>query len=132
MKVDSIVRHPDSRTADITVTVESKNIHWQSTDDGKSTANLILLAVSFSSTRQILANKLQGIAFSAKTQDPEALAHLSLKNVITLRLPNNTQSIRIAAQTEDGASIGTADLTRQTINQAQSAPTPEPATKTRP
>ena len=116
MKVDSIVRHPESRSADVNLVVQSKNIHWESTEGGKSTANLILLAVSFSSTHQILASKLQGIAFSATTQDQAALAGLSLKASVTLRVPYNTRSIRIAAQTEDGGGIGATDLNRQAID----------------
>ena len=131
MKVDSIVRHPDSRTADVNLIVQSKNIHWQSTEDGKSTANLILVAVSFSSTRQILASKLQGIAFAAATQDQAALAGLSLKTSITLRLPYNTRSIRIAAQTEDGNSIGTTDLNRQSIDSLSTTAPPAPKTSSR-
>ena len=115
IKVDSLVRHPESRTADISLIVQSKNIHWQSTEDGNSIANVIFLAVSFSSTHQILASKLQGIAFSAKTQEQTALAHLNLKTSITLRLPYNTRSIRIVAQTEDGGSLGAADLNHQEI-----------------
>jgi VWFA-related protein len=124
MKVDSIVRHPESRTADVTVIVQSKNIHWESTEDGKSIANLIFLAVSFSSTHQILASKLQGIAFSATTQDQGALAHLNLRTSITLRLPYNTRSIRIAAQTEDGGSLGATDLNGQAINSLSVTATP--------
>ena len=126
MKVESIVRHPDSRTADVNLIVQAKNIHWESTEDGKSTANLILVAVSFSSTRMVLASKLQGIAFSATTQDQAALAGLSLKTSITLRVPNNTRSIRIAAQTEDGGSIGATDLNRQAIDSLSTTATPTP------
>jgi len=124
MKVDSIVRHPESRTANISLIVQSKNIRWESTENGKSTANLIFLAVSFSSTHQILASKLQGIAFSATTQDQAALAHLNLRTSITLRLPWNTRSIRIAAQTEDGGSIGATDLNHQAIDSRSVTATP--------
>ena len=116
LKVDSIVRHPESRTANVTLIVQSKNIHWESTEDGKSIANLIFLAVSFSSTHQILASKLQGIAFSATTQDRGALAHLNLRTSITLRVPYNTRSIRIVAQPEGGGSLGATDLNRQAID----------------
>lgn len=124
MKVDSVVRHPESRTANISLIVQSKNIHWESTEDGKSISNVIFLAVSFSSTHQILASKLQGIAFSATTQDKEALAHLNLRTSITLRLPWNTRSIRIAAQTEDGGSLGAADLNHQAIDSFAGSATP--------
>jgi VWFA-related protein len=126
MKVDSILRHPDSRTADINLIVQSKNMHWQSTEDGKSTANLVLVGVSFSSTHQILASKLQGIAFTATTQNPAALADLSLKTYITLRVSNSTRSIRIAAQTEDGGSVGTTDITRQALDSLSTTAAPAP------
>ncbi len=49
MKVDSIVRSPESRTANLTVIVQSKNIHWQSTEDGKSLADLNSQAINSSS-----------------------------------------------------------------------------------
>ncbi len=116
MKVDSIVRHPELRTANVALILQSKNIHWESTEDGKSMANIIFLAVSFSSTHQVLTSKLHGIAFSVSTQDQAALAHLSLRTTITLRLPGNVRSIRIAAQPEDGGGIGAVDLNRQAID----------------
>ena len=126
MKVDTIVRHPESRTANISLIVQTKNIHWESAEGGKSTANLILLAVSFSSTHQILASKLEGIAFSVTTQDLTALAHLSLRASITLRVPKDTRSIRIAAQTEDGGNVGATDLNRQTIDSLSVTAPPTP------
>ena len=116
MQVDNVVRHPELHTSEVNFVIQSKGIHWQSTEDGKSTTNLILLAVCFTSTHQILTSKLQGIAFTAKSQDQGALAGLSLKASVSLRVPKNTRSIRIAAQTEDGGSIGALDLNRQAID----------------
>jgi hypothetical protein len=45
---------------------------------------------------------------------------LSLKATITLHLPYNTRTIRIAAQTEDGGRVGTTDLSRQAIDSLSS------------
>jgi VWFA-related protein len=116
MKVENVIRHPELHRTEVNFVIQSKGIHWQSTEDGKSTTNLILLAVCFTSTHQILTSKLQGIAFTAKSQDQGALGELSLKASVSLRVPKNTRSIRIAAQTEDGGSIGALDLKRQAID----------------
>jgi len=116
MKIDNVIRHRELHTSEVNFVIQSKGIHWQSTEDGKSTTNLILLAVCFTSTHQILTSKLQGIAFTAKSQDQTALAGLSLNASVSFRVPRNTRSIRIAAQTEDGGSIGALDLSRQTID----------------
>jgi hypothetical protein len=46
LKVAGVVRHPDTRTAELTVVIKGKNLSWQANDDGRSTAKLTLAAMS--------------------------------------------------------------------------------------
>jgi hypothetical protein len=42
--IENLVRHPDTRTAEFTVLLSPRNLDWQSTDDGKSSVDLLLAA----------------------------------------------------------------------------------------
>ena len=130
VQVSSVVRHPDTSTAELTVQLKAKNLHWMQTDDGKDTANLILAAVSLDGDKDILASKIVRVAISPVVQHPvqdaapqgEADATLP----VTIRIPRKTKSVRVVMETEAGGRIGTADVERKSIDAAPSTPTPEP------
>jgi VWFA-related protein len=126
MKILRVVRHPDTRSAEITVQLKTRNLDWQPTDDGKSIAKLILAAASLTDNKDILASKLTGVAMKANSQDQEKLPKQEGSITFTLRVPNRTKMVRVAVETEDGGRIGAADLDRKTIDAAPVAPTPEP------
>jgi VWFA-related protein len=130
VQVSGVVRHPDTDTAEFTVHLKAKNLHWMKTDDGKDTANLILAAVSLNGDKDILASKIVRVAISPVVQDPvrdaapQEEADASLP--VTVRIPRKTRSVRIVMETETGGRLGTADVDRKTIDAAPEAPTPEP------
>jgi hypothetical protein len=126
MKVSSVVRHPDSRTAELTVLLKSKNLDWQPTDNGKSTAKLLLAAVSLTTDGDILASKVERLTWTVGTQDPARLGEDETRLTLTIRIPRKTRRVRVAMETEEGGRIGAADLDRKTIDSAPSTPTPEP------
>jgi VWFA-related protein len=127
VKFDNVARHPDSRTVQFTVLVETKNLDWELAENGASKVNLLLAAVCSSPTQQMLASKLQGESFTVTSQDPVALANQTLRVTMTVRLPGDTRNLRVAVQGEDGGRIGAADLARKTIDAAPKTPTPAPA-----
>jgi VWFA-related protein len=126
MKVSSVVQHPDSRTAELTVLLKSKNLDWQPADNGKSTAKVLLAAVSLTADGDILASKVERLTLTGGTQDPALLAGDEARLTLTIRVPRKTQRVRVAMETEEGGRIGAADLDRKTIDSAPSTPTPEP------
>lgn len=126
VKVSSIVRHPDTSTAQITVRLKAKNLHWLPGNDGKDTANLIFAAVSLNGDKNILASKIVGVNLSSTGQAGQGQVEDVRNLPITVRVPRKTQSIRIVMETEAGGRIGTADVDRKTIEAAPAAPTPEP------
>ncbi len=124
--ISDIVRHPDTRTADFVVQLKGKNLDWLATDDGKSTANLILAAASLTGDKNFLASKLERVTISSTVQDPTRRADDVARLPLTIRVPRKTKSVRVVVETEEGGRIGAADLDRKTIDAAPAMPTPEP------
>jgi len=126
VKVSGIVRHPENRTADIALLLQSKGIDWQAIDNGKSTAGITLAAVSITGSREVMASKVERLILSVRTQDPSHLEKLVTHLQLTVRVPPETQSIRVLTETADGGRIGAVDLDRKAIEAAPTRPAPEP------
>lgn len=126
MKVRAIERHPDTRSAEIMVELNSDNLGWLPTENGKSSVRLILAAMSLNASKDILASKIETVTQSAPMQDQAQLAQEVMRIKLTIRVPRKTQSVRVVAETEEEGRIGAADLSRQTIDSAPAMPTPEP------
>jgi VWFA-related protein len=129
VSLSGIVRHPDTRSAGLTVQLKLDNLDWLPTDDGRSIANLILAAVSLSGDSDILASKMERVTVWSTTQDPTRRKESVTKLPITIRIPRKTKSVRVIMETEQGGRIGAADLERKTIDAAPAASTPTPQLK---
>jgi VWFA-related protein len=126
LKVAGIVRHPENHTAEITLLLQSKGIDWQAIDDGKSSAEITLAAVSITGGQEVLASKVERLILSVHTQDPSHLARLVTHLQLTIRVEPKTQSVRVVAETANGGPTGAADLDRQAIEAAPATPAPLP------
>ena len=101
LKVSAAARHPDTRTVELTVLAKGTNLNWQTADNGTSTANIILAAVSLSGNKDILASNVQKVTLGGATQDPTHLAEMVTRVQITVRVPRKTQSVRVVMGTEE-------------------------------
>jgi VWFA-related protein len=126
MHISSVVRHPDTHTADLTVLLKSKGLDWQPGDDGKSTADITVAVASLTGNQEVLASKVERLVLRAPTQDPTHLATLVTPLQLTVRVPRKTQSIRVVTETGTGGRVGAANLDRKAIDGAPVTPTPEP------
>ena len=126
VEVSSVVRHPDSLTAGLTLLLKGKNLVWQPMEDGNSTTQLHLATASLRADGDILSSKVERLAWTAGTQDPTRLAEDETTLTLTIRIPRETRRVRVVIATEDGGRIGAADLDRRTIDSAPSTPSPEP------
>jgi hypothetical protein len=126
LKVSGIVRHPENRTADLTLLLQSRGIDWHAIDNGRSSASITLAAVSITGTQDVLASKVERLILSVPTQDPSHLAKLVTHLQLTVRIPPKTKSIRVLMETANGGRIGAADLDREAIEAAPAMPVPEP------
>jgi VWFA-related protein len=126
LKVAGIVRHPENRTADLTLLLQSKGIEWQAIDNGRSSADITVAAVSITGSQDVLASKVERLILLVPTQDPSHLAKLVTHLQLTIRVPPKTKSIRVLMETANGGRIGAADLDREAIEAAPAMPVPEP------
>jgi hypothetical protein len=124
MNISDVLRRPDTRTAEITVQLKGKNLDWQATDDGRSTADLILAEASLNGDKNILASKTEKVTIFSTVQDPAQRAEEVTRLPLTIRIPRKTKSVRVVMETEEGGRIGAADLDRKTIDAAPAMPTP--------
>lgn len=69
----NVIRHPDTRTAEFTVQLGSKNLQFLPRDDGKYAANLILAAVSLDANQQIKASRTEAVTVISTKEDSTAL-----------------------------------------------------------
>jgi hypothetical protein len=126
MQISSVVRHPDTQTTDVTVVLQSRDLGWQATDNGKSIANVTVAVASLTGSQQLLASRVERLALQAPTQDPTHLEKLVTPLHLTMRTPRKTQSIRVVVETANGGRIGAAGLDRKALDAAPIAPTPQP------
>jgi hypothetical protein len=52
--IGDLVRHPDTQTAQFTVRLQPRQLTWQPSDNGRSTASLVIAAASLSDDRRLL------------------------------------------------------------------------------
>ena len=112
--------------------LQSKHLRWQSTDDGRSAANITVAAVSLSRQRDILGSRLQQLTVISNSQDPALLAGSNTLLTLTIPAPRGTASMRMVIRAQDGGEIGTAELDHKTLSTAPEGPMPEPTLQKRP
>jgi VWFA-related protein len=126
MTLGSVVRHPDTGTAEFIVDLGLKDLTWQQNEEGKSTASLRLAAVCMTAQRGIAASKLERVTVQSPTEDALLRSKYITRVSLSLRLPRSTKNVRIVMQTLEGGRLGSVDLDRKTIDAAPASPTPEP------
>jgi VWFA-related protein len=132
LTVSGVVRHTDANTAEFTVQLKA-SVGWRPADNGNSTANAIVAALSRNIQGNILASKVDRVTLGSDTEDPIRLAQMVTSLPLTVPVPRKTQSVRVVV--EVGGRIGSAEVDRQTLDAAPALPTPpisEPATPGRP
>jgi VWFA-related protein len=127
VNVAGVIRHRDARTAEITLQLSDRKLHWQATEDGKSSTTVIVSATSRSGREELLASRIAKFYLLAASQDAEKLAGAKPTVKITLPIPRDTKNVRLALATEGGERIGSVDVDRKTIDAAPVAPSPPPA-----
>ena len=105
VKVAGVVRHPDTRAAEITVVINGTGLNWQANDDGRSTAKLTVAAVSLTENKDPLSSRIENVTLSRPTQDRTAAGETA-KVALTIPIPRKTRSVRVVVETEKSGKIG--------------------------
>ena len=125
VSIGGVVRHPDARAVELRVVIQPKDLEWLADSDGKNSLDLVLAAASMNGRRDILASRMQ----HWRLESPMSLEQLKTKALamkVTLRVPKRTASVRVVVQATAGERMGTAEVTRKTIDAAPAEPTPQP------
>jgi VWFA-related protein len=132
LRVDGVVRHPDTQTAEITVQMDPKELQWLPAEGGKSSTNVMMASATLTGRRDILTSRVQSMTVMANTQNASLLAEgPPIAVPFTVRLSKKTQSVRVIAETETGGRIGTAEVNRARIDAAPAVATPPPVLQPR-
>jgi VWFA-related protein len=125
-------RHPDSGTVALETLLNSTHLRWQSTEDGRSTSDITVAAVSLSKKRDILASRMRRLTIFSNSQDPARLSASKTLVTITVPVPNRTESVRVIILAQDGGQTGTLELEQKELASAPESPTPTPQLQNRP
>jgi VWFA-related protein len=127
-----VERHPDSESVEVRTLLKSTHLRWQSTSDGRSTADITVAAVSLSKQRDILASRLRRLTIFSNNQDPARLAASETPVTITVSVPRHTESVRMIILAQDGGQTGTLEVRQEVLASAPESSTPEPQLRQRP
>ncbi len=122
LSLSNLARHPDTQTVAFTVKVKSRNLTFDPSQNGTSTARLVVTAASLNQYGNILASRTQNVTLIAHSSDSTNLPEVASQFPFTLRVPHKTRTVRVIVQEEDGGRIGSAEINRKTLHAA-------PATK---
>lgn len=126
VKVTRLVRHPDARTLEFTVNLKSRNLDWLPTNDGQNSARVVLAAASLGGNQNILASRMERVAFTSPVLDPGKRPDEVMPLRMVIRVPRNTKMVRVVAEMSGGGRIGTAEIDRKAMDAAPEEPTPDP------
>jgi hypothetical protein len=132
VSLSGVVRHSDTRTAEFTVELRSKNLTFEPSDDEKGVAQLIVAAASLNQYGNIVASRTQTVTLIAHSLDPAQLPEVASRFPLMLRVPRKTRRVRVIIQAADGGRLGSAEIDRRTIDAAPATETPRPELKRRP
>jgi VWFA-related protein len=132
MSLVNVERHPDSQTVEVKTLLKSTHLRWQSTDDGRSTSDITVEAVSLSKKREILASRMRPLTIFSDSQDPARLAASETPVTFIVPVPPLTEEVRLIILAQDGGQIGTLELAHEALVSAPESPSPIPQLQPRP
>jgi VWFA-related protein len=130
--LQSVARHPNNGTVELTALLKSNHLRWQPATDGRSMADITVAAVSLSSKRQILASRLRRLTVFSDSQDLARLAASETPVTMTVPMPPQTQSVRLIILAQAGGETGTLEVEHKALAGAPESQTPTPQLEERP
>jgi hypothetical protein len=132
LMLSGVVYHPDTQTVEFTVELKSKNLMFESSEDGRIVAQLMATAASLNQHGDILASRTHTVTLVAHSLDPAKLPDVASRFPFAVRVPRKTRRVRLILQAVDGGRLGSAEIDRNAIDAAPAMDTPRPELKHRP
>jgi hypothetical protein len=118
LTIESLVLNTYSQTADLTLTLQSKDLDWKVTGNGKSKADLILITASLDKRGEVLFWSRESRTITADTEDAEKLAMANTRLSANVKILTKTNKVRFLIQSADEREIGAFEVDRKTIDAA--------------
>ena len=115
LTIESLVLNTYSQTADLTLTLQSKDLDWKVTGNGKSKADLILITASLDKRGEVLFWSRESRTITADTEDAEKLAMANSRLSANVKILTKTNKVRFLIQSSDEREIGALEVDRKTI-----------------
>jgi VWFA-related protein len=132
LMLSGVVYHPDTQTVEFTVELKSKNLMFESSEDGRIVAQLMATAASLNQYGDILASRTHTVTLVAHSLDPAKLPDVASRFPFAVRVPRKTRRVRLILQAVDGGRLGSAEIDQNAIDAAPAMDTPRPELKHRP
>jgi hypothetical protein len=126
IRVQQLVRHPDTGTVHVTAMLELANAVWQSSDNGRSATTIVVAVAALGARREVLASRVETLSSTAATQDASRLAREVALLAETIHYSQKTRTVRVVVENTESGRMGTVELDRKTLDAAPATPTPTP------
>ncbi len=127
VRLSDVLRHPDTKTAEFSVSLSSKNVSLEPDETGGGMATLILGAACLDPVQNILSSKVETLRLLATSPDPAKLPLVVSRVRVTLPVPRRTKILRVVVENADGGRMGAVNVDRKALDAAPAAPTPDPS-----
>ena len=87
LTIESLVLNRYSQTADLTLTLQSKDLDWKVTGNGKSKADLILITASLDKRGDVLFWTKESLTITSDTEDAGKLMPFTRRSGVRLSVP---------------------------------------------
>lgn len=124
--VQSMVRHPDTRSVDLVVQLKDKHLPFFASENGKNTATLLLLAASKDQYGDLLASRVERVRLLTPLQTAAERNMLVTPLSISVRFPRKAKDLRVVVESEEGGRMGSVDVPLKLVNAAPAEATPTP------
>jgi hypothetical protein len=118
LTIESLVLNTYSQTADLTLTLQSKDLDWKVTGNGKSKADLILITASLDKRGEVIFWSRESRTITSDTEDAEKLAMANTRLSANVKILTKTNKVRFLIQSVDEREIGSFEVDRKAIDAA--------------
>ena len=126
MKVQRLVRHPDTGTLDVTAMVELAKAVWKPSEHGKSATELVVAVAALGAHRDVLASRVETQNPTAATRDGSRLVREVASIPETIHYSQKTRSVRVVIEDIESGRTGAIEFDRKVIDAAPATATPMP------
>jgi hypothetical protein len=122
LTVDSFQMNLTDETAEFRLKLQSDELHWTPSGDGKSKAHLTLITFCLDNSRKVISGQKESLTITANSDDPSKLS--SVSSLLTARVKTSfaIESVRFLIQSPEGKNLGAYEVERKTFDAASQIP----------